>query len=249
MGTQFEKLERQTAVTRAGRVLRDAILRGDYAPGDKLPPERDLAATLGITRVTLRSALARLAASGLVATVQGDGHRVLDVRVSGGLDRLPEMALAFEGDPERVVRLARDLLALRRLVMAEAAATCASLGSDALEPLRTHVRAMESAEDEARFSALDLEFGSILLQLAGNIAFQLTYNTMLAFAADHPALMRVLSTDRETLLEGVRSLVSLLTLGDPTLARTAVLTALETLDAQGLARVTAQSRDSKVGDT
>jgi GntR family transcriptional repressor for pyruvate dehydrogenase complex len=234
------KIERQTTATRVERVLRDAILRGDYVPGEKLPAERDLATTLGVTRVTLRSALARLGASGLVSTVQGDGHRVRDVRLHGGLERLPEMADAFAGDATRVSRLVGDLLALRRTVMADAAATCASLPASGRVELGAHVALMESAlADEELFAALDLEFGRMLLRLSGNLAYQLTYNTMISFAEGHRELMRVLYSDRELLLEGVKSLLLVLAFGDPDLARAAVRTALEALDANRVATIRA----------
>ncbi|MGC4153164.1 MAG: GntR family transcriptional regulator [Propionicimonas sp.] len=46
--------------------LLQALSRGQYPPASRLPGERDLAAQLGISRVTLRHALARLEAEGKV---------------------------------------------------------------------------------------------------------------------------------------------------------------------------------------
>lgn len=244
------RIDRQTTATRVERVLRDAILRGEYAPGEKLPAERELSTTLGVTRVTLRSALARLSAAGLVATVQGDGHRVRDVRRAGGLDRIPEMVAAFEGEPERVVKLARDLLALRRLVMSESAAECAKLGAAKLEPLRTLVEAMQACvDDRGRFAALDFEFGRTIVALANNLAFKLTFNTMVALVEENDALMEVFYDERETLLQGVRSLLVVLELGDAELARTAVRTALEALDEAHLCTIRETLTDGRGAGT
>lgn len=244
----LEKVEHQTTAARVERVIRDAILRGEFQPGDKLPPEREFASTLGVTRVTLRSALARLGAAGLVGTVQGDGHRVRDVLLHGGLDRLPDMAGAFANDSDRVADLVRDLLALRRLVMAEAAAICATRTASELAPLRDLVSAMELAiADSERYARLDLAFGRTLLSLSGNLAFQLTYNTMIAFAEEHHELMQVLYADREILLEAARSLLMLLAHGDAALARTAVLTALEALDENRVAKI--RGGPSRRGDS
>ncbi len=53
------------------RWLSDAIGRGDLVPGDRLPREGDLAARLGVSRMTLRQALATLEAHGTVARVTG----------------------------------------------------------------------------------------------------------------------------------------------------------------------------------
>ncbi|MGY6634891.1 MAG: GntR family transcriptional regulator [Alkalilacustris sp.] len=62
---------------RAYLVLRDAILRGDHAPGDTLPGEVHLAGAHGVSRVTIRRALDALAADGLIARRAGAGTVVL----------------------------------------------------------------------------------------------------------------------------------------------------------------------------
>ena len=56
-------------------VLREAILSGDLAPGQRLV-EEDLAGTLGVTRQSLRAALLDLTADGLVERIPNRGARV-----------------------------------------------------------------------------------------------------------------------------------------------------------------------------
>ena len=53
--------------------LRDAILRGDYAPGTRLPGYVELAAQFGVAAVTVRQVLARLEQEGLLTRQQGRG--------------------------------------------------------------------------------------------------------------------------------------------------------------------------------
>lgn len=53
--------------------LMAAITLGEYLPGSRLPPERDLAAALGAGRDTVRTALARLVDRGLLVTRRGRG--------------------------------------------------------------------------------------------------------------------------------------------------------------------------------
>jgi GntR family transcriptional regulator len=56
--------------------LRDAILAGEYGPGDLLPPEADLAARYEVSRLTLREAVRGLAEEGFVSRKQGVGTSI-----------------------------------------------------------------------------------------------------------------------------------------------------------------------------
>lgn len=58
------------------RVVEKAITEGQYPVGSQLPPERELAVKLGVSRPTLRQALGTLAARGWLVSRQGGGHRV-----------------------------------------------------------------------------------------------------------------------------------------------------------------------------
>jgi GntR family transcriptional repressor for pyruvate dehydrogenase complex len=53
--------------------LAGAIRLGVFARGDQLPPERELAERLGVSRMTLREAIGALRESGLVTTRRGRG--------------------------------------------------------------------------------------------------------------------------------------------------------------------------------
>lgn len=67
---------RQPGVTAHAQIedwLADAIAAGQLSPGDRLPSESDLAAWLGVSRMTLRHALGELAQRGLVTRTVGRG--------------------------------------------------------------------------------------------------------------------------------------------------------------------------------
>ena len=70
----------ETASDSAVRFLRALIFSGELRPGDRLPPERDLGARLGISRMTLRLALKALESTGYIVTTRGShgGSRVSD---------------------------------------------------------------------------------------------------------------------------------------------------------------------------
>lgn len=139
---------RSSAATSCARAIEDAIVRGDYQPGDRLPPERELAVTLGVARETLRAALARVAAGGLIEMRHGVGNVVLDVSRTASPTLVGHLArdAAAQGT---TADLAEDLLAIRR-----------SLARTLLERL---ARFQPPAAALARFDAAIDAFGAISL--------------------------------------------------------------------------------------
>lgn len=60
--------------------IEQAIRRGDFVPGERLPSERELVQTFGVSRVSVREAIRSLEALGLVRVHQGRGAFVTDRR-------------------------------------------------------------------------------------------------------------------------------------------------------------------------
>jgi GntR family transcriptional regulator len=63
-------------VEQVNRIIRDRILEGVYSPGARLPSEQELSAEMGISRASLRMAMAPLVSEGLIVRKQGDGTYV-----------------------------------------------------------------------------------------------------------------------------------------------------------------------------
>ena len=74
------------------RRVEDLLLQGRYKAGDRIPPETELVAALGVSRVTVRAALARLVERGLLERRRGSGTFVVrppgGARLQAGLERL-----------------------------------------------------------------------------------------------------------------------------------------------------------------
>lgn len=68
-----------SVVDTATAALRDLMARGRYEPGDRLPPERELADGLGLSRPALREAVRQLTAAGLLEPRRGSGTYVASV--------------------------------------------------------------------------------------------------------------------------------------------------------------------------
>src|SRR3954452_22100477 len=113
--------------------LLEALLSGRYAPGEKLPTQRALAADLGVTMSSLREALKRLEQMGLVDVRHGDAMRVRDWRSHGGLDVVAHLVLrAGAVDPG----VLSDVLEARGLMLREIARLAAERRGDPEEGRR-----------------------------------------------------------------------------------------------------------------
>jgi DNA-binding FadR family transcriptional regulator len=152
--------------------LREAILLGRYRPGERLPPQRALAAELEVNMASVREALKRLEQLRLVEVRNGDATRVLDWRRSGGLE-----ALVLGGGIDEP--FARDLFEARRLLLVEAARLAAARRSDEqARSLRELADAMAAAGDDSARLRADWAFMAGLVEAAGNLVFQLIMNSV-----------------------------------------------------------------------
>ena len=73
------------------------ITTGQLAPGMKLPPEREFAETLGVSRTVVREAMHTLTAKGLLASRHGSGHN----RAPGDARDAGRAAWVAAAGPER----------------------------------------------------------------------------------------------------------------------------------------------------
>src|SRR4051794_41843546 len=76
---------RQSLVDETELALRTWLARGGHRPGDRLPPELELAGMLGVSRGALRTALDRLEGAGEITRRPGSGTHVGQAVGPGGL--------------------------------------------------------------------------------------------------------------------------------------------------------------------
>jgi GntR family transcriptional repressor for pyruvate dehydrogenase complex len=100
--------------------LAQGIRLGVLVAGDRLPPERELAETLGVSRVTLREAIKALRDAGLVESRRGRGGGTFIVELKEKRPRTPSQI------GESIAHSLDDALDLRRVVEPGAAALAAS---------------------------------------------------------------------------------------------------------------------------
>jgi GntR family transcriptional repressor for pyruvate dehydrogenase complex len=166
--------------------LRGLILRGHYATGDKLPPERKLAEELGVNRASLREAIKSLEQMGLVKTRQGDGTRVLDFMQTAGVELVSHL-VAGSGDGAPSLDVLDDVLEFRRIFARDVAHLAARKATDQdLDRLEEIARrADDPALSHEELLRVDFEFYVELTRAAKNRVFQLLINTIKAAVLSH----------------------------------------------------------------
>lgn len=143
------------------------IEKGEYGAGERLPPERDLAKQLGVSRPSVREALIALEVEGYVEVRVGSG-----VYVVGDVPRA-SAALPADSGPFELIRA-------RWIIEAE----CAALA--ARNATRQQVRAIEEAIDEMEAQrdrglmplAPDRQFHLRIAEATGNSALALVVKTL-----------------------------------------------------------------------
>jgi GntR family transcriptional repressor for pyruvate dehydrogenase complex len=152
--------------------LATAIRLGVFGPGDRLPPERELAAEMRVSRSTLREAIAALREAGLVQTRsgRGGGTDVADPSTVTGADdlhaRRRQAREAVAADPGRY----RDALTMRRVVEPGSALIAADrdLTPQQRQWLMTALEEVATARDAALHRQADSRFHLAIAKLTGS---------------------------------------------------------------------------------
>jgi GntR family transcriptional regulator, transcriptional repressor for pyruvate dehydrogenase complex len=209
-------IERSSLPEQVFRRLVAAVLEGRYEPGERLPPQRTLAAELGVNMASLREGIKRLEQLRLVEVRHGDAMRVQDWRANGGLDVL---AYAATADPA----LTGALFEARRLLLREAARLAATRRSaDHERALAELAGAFAATPDDVTAQMIDLAFMQTLIDAAGNVVFQLIINSIRELYLEHLERFRPIVADRAGLAPLYARAARAVAAGSATRAATAV---------------------------
>jgi GntR family transcriptional regulator, transcriptional repressor for pyruvate dehydrogenase complex len=145
--------------------LREMIHRGELRPGDRLPPERDLAKLLGVSRPTLRAAIRSLAAVGVLQSKQGAGTFVVESDGPPALDSAPlRMMASLHGFTNSEMFEAR-----RSLEMAIAALAAERATGEQMASMAEEIAGMfASLDDPEQFLVHDMRFHQMVAASSGN---------------------------------------------------------------------------------
>lgn len=187
------------------------IRRGEFKPGSRLPPERDLAKQLGVSRPSVREALIALEVEGFVEVRIGSGIYVTsaDSRRAGA--RSGKAALPPDSGPF-------ELIEARRLVESECAAQAAKHASAA--QVRRMKAALASMRTDGKRNVVPLEgdqrFHECVADASGNSALAMLVRTLWAQRTgplflrlehhfDTPALWSAAIAEHQAILAAIES--------------------------------------------
>jgi GntR family transcriptional regulator, galactonate operon transcriptional repressor len=142
------------------------MVAGELAPGERMPPEAELAESLGVSRLALREAMKTLAAKGMVSIRTRTGTHVQPRRAWNLFD---PTVLQWHAHGGLDAKFVADLMELRRLIEPAAARLAAVQATrPQLQAVRRAYEAMAQAADEAAYIAADLAFHGAVLDACDN---------------------------------------------------------------------------------
>ena len=197
--------------------LLQAIRLGVVAPGERLPPGRELAARLGVSRVTLREALRTLAAEGYLASRRG--------RYGGTFVQTTLPSPAGKASPEGGDRSAEleDVLSFRQVLEAGAAETAAGRSLSGVE--RRHLTdrlAAVTAAELGDYRRLDSRLHLAVAEVAGSASLTAAVADVRTRVNELLDAIPLLPPNLEHSNCQHAAIVSAILAGDPVAARTAM---------------------------
>ena len=215
---QPEKIS--TSVTHQIELL---ILRGILRPGERLPSGRELSERMGISRPSLREAIAELQQKGLLTSKAGAGIYVADV-LGGAFS--PALTRLFADHEEAVL----DYIGFRRDMEGLAAERAARLASDTdlrvIQAIFDKMLAAHSKRDPADEALLDADFHLSIIEASHNVIMlhmmRSMYDLLRQGVFYNRQLMFRQRSIRDNLLEQHRAINEAIQARDPVAARRAV---------------------------
>ncbi|WP_430465185.1 FadR/GntR family transcriptional regulator [Tabrizicola sp.] len=219
----FQKIEAEKLSHSVVQQVELLILRGILRPGERLPSERELSERLGVSRPSLREAIAELQDRGLLIAKPNAGVFVADVLGSAFSPALIDL---FSTHEDAVF----DYVAFRRDMEGLAAERAAYFGSNTdLEVIDTIFRKMEAAHqkrDPTDEAELDANFHMAIIEASHNVVMlhmmRSMYDLLRQGVFYNRQMMFKNRTTRDLLLDQHRAINKGVQSRDPQAARAAV---------------------------
>ncbi len=157
-----------------------AIVTKKWAVSQKLPPERKLAETLGITRPTLREVLQRLSRDGWITIRHGKPTVVNDYKKNGGLGILNSLIYFNELTSSKLVE---DWLEFRLIIFPDLACKAIVSNPDVVIEMLHKAPSLEATNEE--FAVYDWDLQWLLINNCNNLIAKMLYNDLASLYLKH----------------------------------------------------------------
>lgn len=209
----LERIPKRNVSDRVFDQIKEAIASGEWRQGERIPSENDLAQTLGVSRMTVRSALQKLSSLGVVESRQGEGTYVCALDGGQYINSIIPMVVLENHD-------ALYMLEFRHMLECEAAALAAQRATaediDALKQNFAHMMTLDPFSMEC--SLVDMEFHFSIARMTRN-----------------PMLIQVFGVLQDVFLSSIQGIARIMPANNALHYHTALIDAIEARD-EGLAR-------------
>jgi len=213
--------ERDTDRRQVGDALREAVLRGEFLPGERLV-EAQLMIRFGASRFNVRAALVDLAADGLIEMQRNRGAHVRKVSLDEAVE-ITEVRMVVEG-----------------LIAARAAERIDAARASELDEIALLMRRAVAAAEYRRYSDLNQRLHALIREIAGHRTADRIVETLRGQLVRHQFVLSLLPGRPQQSLPQHERIITAIRDGDPKAAESAmrehiasVIDALRSIDQLG----------------
>ncbi|HRC81419.1 MAG TPA: FadR/GntR family transcriptional regulator [Sedimentibacter sp.] len=177
MNTNYKRLKSESLKELFVKEIEAKIISGQLKPGDRLPPEREMASLMGISRSVVNSGILELESKGFVEIVPRKGTLIVDYKKEGTPLILSSIMNYNEG--KMSLKLFESLMDTRLLIELECAGLAATNRTDedleALEKLILDVKENMNAVES--FVEFNYKFHHQVTIASGNIVYGMIFKS------------------------------------------------------------------------
>ena len=139
------------------------IMDGELRPGEKLPPERDIAERLNVSRNSVREAIRIMDMTGVISSQQGSGNYITCEFQKSLAETMTMMFAMDQIDYKQISQIRQALECLAFSLAIEHAS------DEQIKEMESLVKELDKSTDDVKNAALDKKLHFMLAQSSGNI--------------------------------------------------------------------------------
>jgi len=220
----FGRVKRSSAAADASHLIKEVVLSGKLQPGDRLPPERELAEMLGVSRPTVRESIRALVAMNILESRHGAGTFVASLDTGQLLEPI-QFVLS------RAERVLGDLFETRLVIEPPIAALAATRASkkEAAAILSCAREAKGIGDSPRQLLELDVRLHTLIANASHNVLLARLHESISALGVESRSLTVELPGVAHRTVHDHEAIAQAISQRDPDRAREAMRRHLQSL--------------------